>query len=342
MKTSISHFREQTQHELNVLLSLIRKHIPASNMVILYGSYARGDYVTWDEKVEYGIHTSYQSDFDILLVVSISNYKVTENILRFKVTDEYYAALSGIYEHVTPPQFIVENIKYLNDCLEHSRYFFTDLVKDGIMLFDDGQFELSKPRKLNFQEIKQIAEVEFGNYYPSAISLMGALDSYFIPRKDYMNASFLLHQISEKFYYAILLVCTNYKPKNHKLTEMAAMVKSFSRRLTTVFPQTTPFKKECFELLCQAYIEGRYNSSFKMTLEQLEYLMERVAILKDITRQICEEKIAWYDQQIVAEKTGKPYALPGQPQSKAADPIAGLKGIRPKNKNNNKNNNKKK
>ncbi|WP_317043291.1 nucleotidyltransferase family protein [Parabacteroides timonensis] len=46
MKNSITHFSAQTQHELTFLLKLIRKHIPASNMVILYGSYPRGDYVT--------------------------------------------------------------------------------------------------------------------------------------------------------------------------------------------------------------------------------------------------------------------------------------------------------
>lgn len=319
MKTSITHFREQTQHELRVLLSLIRKYIPASNMAILFGSYARGDYVTWDERIEFGIHTSYQSDLDILLVVSISNYKVAEDILRFKVTDDYYADLSRIYEHVTPPQFIVENIKHLNDCLEHSRYFFTDVVKEGILLFDDGQFKLSPPRKLDFGEIKSIAELEYDNYYPSAISLMGAVDSYFIPRKDYMNASFFLHQICEKFYYTILLVCNNYKPKNHKLMELSSMVKKFSRRLVTVFPQNTSFEKECFKLLCQAYIEGRYNSSFKIKLEQLEYLIKRIVILRDITRQICDEKIAWYDLQIISERAAKPYALPEEPKSKAAD-----------------------
>lgn len=332
MKTSTSHFSTQTQHELTVLLKLIRKYIPASNMVILYGSYPRGDYVIWDERVEFGVRTSYQSDFDILIVVSISNYKVTENILRFKVTEEYYEELSELYTHVTPPQFIVENIKYLNDCLGRSQYFFTDLIKDGILLFNDEQFELAAPRQLNFQEIKEVAECEFSNYYPSAVSLTGALSSYFIPRRDYMNASFLLHQICEKYYYAILLVCTNYKPKNHKLTELSAMVKGFSRKLTIVFPQNTPFEKECFELLCHAYIEGRYNSSFKMTTEQLEYLLSRVEILRDITRRICEDRIAWYECQVVKDAEANIYPLPEEPKSKAADGAGEIKKVHRHNK----------
>ncbi len=39
-------------------------------MVILFGSYARGNYVLWDTNIEFGVHTSYQSDYDILLVVT--------------------------------------------------------------------------------------------------------------------------------------------------------------------------------------------------------------------------------------------------------------------------------
>lgn len=318
MKDSIAHFPEQAQYELTVLLRLIRKYIPASNMIILYGSYARGEYVTWDEKVEFGVHTSYQSDFDILIVVSISNYKVTENILRFKVTEEYKEELSG-YHHITPPQFIVENIKFLNDCLGRSQYFFTDLVKDGIMLFNDKQFELAKPRQLNFSEIKEVAQSEFDAYYPSAVSMLGAIVSYFIPQGDYKNAAFLLHQVCEKFYYTILLVCTNYKPKNHKLNELSAMVKGFSRSLTTVFPRRTTFEKECYELLCHAYIEGRYNSSFKVATEQFDYLISRVEILKDVTNQICMAKIRWYEEQIDPEGKNNHYTLSDDSKSRAAE-----------------------
>lgn len=49
------------------------------DMIILYGSYARGGYVLWDERVEFGVHTSYQSDLDIMVVISKSNVKQVED-----------------------------------------------------------------------------------------------------------------------------------------------------------------------------------------------------------------------------------------------------------------------
>ena len=53
--------------------------------------------------------------------------------------------------------------------------------------------------------------------------------------------------------------------------------------------------KECFDLLCRAYIEARYNKDYKITREQLEYLISRLEILKEMTERLCKEKIAEYN-----------------------------------------------
>lgn len=65
--------------------------------------------------------------------------------------------------------------------------------------------------------------------------------------------------------------------------------------LVAVFPQNTDAEKESFDLLCRAYIEARYNLDFRISHEQLEYLISRVEILRDITERLCREKIAEYD-----------------------------------------------
>ena len=108
------------------------------------------------------------------------------------------------------------------------------------------------------------------------------------------ECAFLLHQVCEKFYNCILLVYTNYRPKNHKINELAGMVKRFFMDLTDVFSRNTDFEKECFELSCRSYIEARYNKDFKITSEQLKYLISRAEVLKDMTYRLCTGKIAEY------------------------------------------------
>lgn len=162
------------------------------------------------------------------------------------------------------------------------------------MLYDSGKCELVKPRKLCFKEIRDIAQIEFDSLYPYACNFF-ELVKICLSKEQNNEAAFLLHQVCEKLYNCILMVYTNYRPKNHKLKDLNGMVKRFSVELVTVFPQNTDAEKESFDLLCRAYIEARYNLDFKISHQQLEYLISRVEILRDITERLCREKIAEYD-----------------------------------------------
>ena len=86
MKKSIKHLPKRTQEELTVLLDLVCKSVDNCQMIILFGSYARGNYVLWDTKIEFGVRTSYQSDYDILVItngavksVSLTNIMICLN-----------------------------------------------------------------------------------------------------------------------------------------------------------------------------------------------------------------------------------------------------------------------
>ena len=68
MKTSLGHLPQRKAEELEILTKYIRRAVPAQ-MVILFGSYARGNWVELDERFDYGVHTTFQSDYDILVLV---------------------------------------------------------------------------------------------------------------------------------------------------------------------------------------------------------------------------------------------------------------------------------
>lgn len=295
MKWSIKHLPKRTQEELNTLLELITNHVSWCGMVVLYGSYARGGYVLWDEKVEFGVQTSYQSDYDMMIVVSKSNVKHVEDRLRTKVTPKYHKAFA--HRRHASPQFIVESIDTLNQELRRSQYFFTDIIGDGIKIYDNKEFKLAKPQELSFSDIKNIAEFEYDNHFQDGEDFIDAANLHFL-KERYKIGSFQLHQACERFYHTISLVYTNYRPKSHKLNELGARVKEYSRDLASVFPLNTDFEKKCFDLLCRAYIEARYNRDFTITKEELIYMLERTEILKQITMHICAEKIASYDALI--------------------------------------------
>lgn len=291
MRRSIKRLPKCTQEELTTLLELIKHHVEHCQMVILYGSYARGNYVLWDTKVEFGVRTSYQSDYDILVVVSTPTAKKVVEKLR-RVTTKYHKIFEG-RRHASP-QFIIEHINTINNNLEEGQYFFTDVIKQGIMLYDRGECRLTKSRELSFEEISDIAKSEFNICFPYGERFLKHAYTDF-EDEVYNTSAFLIHQACEKFYNTVQLVFTNYRPKNHKINELAGLVKRFSMEFVEVFPQNTDFEKECFNLLCRFYIEARYDKDFKVTREQLEYLLSRAEVLKEMTFRLCMEKIASYD-----------------------------------------------
>lgn len=262
-------------------------------MIILFGSYARGGYVMWDQKIEFGIRTSYQSDLDILVVINKASSRIVESTIRNKVTPAY----NDTFSHRLHPsvRFIVEHIKDINENLATSQYFFTEIVNDGIVLFDSEKLKLAEPRTLSFSEIKATAIREFKIHYSDGNHLLQFGSQCTEDKEKHRIGSFELHQSCEKFYNAISLVFTNYRPKNHKLDELGAAVKEFSQDLTNVFPQNTEFEKRCFDLIRRAYIEVRYNPDFEVTKEELEYMIQRTELLKEITNRICSEKIESYN-----------------------------------------------
>lgn len=70
------------------------------------------------------------------------------------------------------------------------------------------------------------------------------------------------------------------------------MARSYNQELFGIFSYATREQKKCFELLRDAYVDARYNPDYKITNEQLLYLIERVEKLQKITEKSCLEYIA--------------------------------------------------
>lgn len=289
MKKSITYLPKEKQGELFFLLKEIRKRLPQAEMVILYGSYARDEYVIYDEQIEFGIPTTFMSDYDILVVTNGINDKKVGHILD-NIDDLYYK----YPDTQTPVQFINEDIKTLNKQLEEGRYFYTEVKKQGVILYDSGNFKLARRRKLNFAEIKQQAQEYYDEKFSRASSFL-KLAQYSYSTQDYVMSSFLLHQACENYYYAIRLSFTLKSGKQHNLAKLSSLVKSYSYDLTKVFPRHTPEEKRIFDLIKAAYVEARYNPQFIVTKEDIDILIPKVELLRDITTKICLDKIAEYD-----------------------------------------------
>ncbi|WP_288735490.1 HEPN domain-containing protein [uncultured Parabacteroides sp.] len=296
MKDSIAYLPKDKQEDLNFLVNEIQKRLPQTEFIILYGSYARGNYVRRSIRIEDGgIPTVKISDYDIYVITSGINSKKAETVLD-NVEDIFFAGKD--FDRDTPVQFINDDIKIVNKYLEEGRYFYTQIKQEGIVLYNSGKYKLARRRKLNYAEIKEQAQEYFDEKLNEANEfLVDTINAF--NRGNYKRASFYLHQACENYYYAIRLTYTLRNNKQHNLSKLSSSVRSYSEDLKTVFPQDTLEEKRLFTLLKAAYVDARYNPHFVVTKEDIDQLTPKVELLRDITKRICESKIKKYAEKVL-------------------------------------------
>jgi len=191
---------------------------------------------------------------------------------------------------------ITHDIDFVNKMLSEGQYFFTDIEKEGILLYDAGNTLLAERKPLSPAEAKAIAQNYFDQWYHSAVNFL-QMSIYAKSMGNLKESAFVLHQAVERTYNVIIPVHAGYKSKTHNLGKLKRYSKRFSEELDVVFPDNTPQEKHLFDLLKRGYIDTRYKEHYEITADELTILIERVGKLQVIAERLCKEKIASFDRQ---------------------------------------------
>ena len=284
MKKSLAHLPEHKREELKLIVKIIRRQFTSAHMIILFGSYARGEWVE-DIYTEGHITYEYISDFDILVLTRLK--KTADNFSKQNSVDDLILQHKRIK---TPVSVIYHSVGQVNYRLKEGRYFFSDIKKQGRLLYDSGKLKLGRIRKPSPAKRKQIAQEDFKQWFKSAKRFYDYY-AYALKKGHNKEAAFQLHQATERFYSAVLLVFTGYKGKRHNIEKFGRQASGYDTAFLKVFPRATKEQDEMFKLLKKAYIDARYKKDYKITKKQLEYLAKRVKVLQRLTKKICVAKI---------------------------------------------------
>ena len=301
MKSSLDHIPHRKQQELARALEILHEEFEdALNegtadfkkrgrilKIILFGSYARGTFV--DEP-----HTmkGYRSDFDLLVIVN--NRKLTDH-----ATYWYKAADRIIRDSFieTPTQFIVHSLREVNTELKKGHYFFSDIRKEGIVLYELDDEPLAEPKPLNAGERLAVArehseaKVRFAE---------GLFDGYqfHLSKQRFGHAAFELHQTLEQAYSCVLLTLTNYGPASHNIKFLRSLAEEQDLRLVEAFPRDHHRQRAWFNTINEAYVKARYSKHFEISEEALVWLGERTAHLLELVKVVCDEHIQKLEQDV--------------------------------------------
>ncbi|MEG3089640.1 HEPN domain-containing protein [Sphingomonas sp. PB4P5] len=307
MQTSLDHLPPAKQRELERVVRILFEQfgdataIATSDWkkqarilkVILYGSYARGGWV--DEP-----HTAkgYQSDFDLLVIVN--HEKLTDRVEFWSTAEDTLNRELAITKTLrTPVNFIVHTWQEVTAGLSDGRYFFIDIARDGIALYQSDDTELPEPQPKTPDQALAMAREYFEEWLPSAEQFL--IQGQEASARGWLNkAAFEMHQAAERYFHCVLLVCRFYTPHVHNLGFLRTQAERIDPRLIEVWPRETKADRARFEKLKEAYVKARYSKHYRISEEELTWLGERVEALGHVVQVICEEHIAALERSAAA------------------------------------------
>jgi predicted nucleotidyltransferase/HEPN domain-containing protein len=299
MKSTLDHLPERQQQELARVRTTLLDEFEAAIgkgaggtsdwrkggqvlKIILFGSYARND---WVDEPDNG----YLSDFDLLVIVS--HPKLTD------IADYWWVAEDKI---LRDPQvgrtvnLIVHDLAEVNQALSRGEYFWTDIARDGVMLYELPGHPLATPRPMTLRDASELAQ----RYFSTKIADVDAwLRSISRSKEDWgepsprKNAAFQLHQAAEAAYICFLLVHTFYFPRSHNIKFLRSLAEDVDKRLIDAWPREHRLDRRRFETLKRAYVEARYSDQYDISADDLEALAASVRQLRDLVASACEERI---------------------------------------------------
>lgn len=299
MRSGLDHLPPQKQRELERVVEIIFEEFEDAlalatqdwkrkgriSKIILYGSYARGGWV--DEP-----HTAkgYQSDYDLLIIVN--DKRLTDRVEYWSKLDDRLIREFGVSKAIrTPVNFIVHSVDEVNAGLAEGRYFFMDIARDGIALYQQVDEDLSEPQPKTPHAALEMAQEYFDEWATSGSEFFETAQ-FAMGRGWTKKAAFLLHQATESYYHGVLLVCRFYTPHVHNLAHLRTQAERIDDRLIDAWPREAKADRARFEKLKEAYVKARYSKHYRITEEELAWLGERVAALSVIVETICRERIA--------------------------------------------------
>ncbi len=294
MKSSLDHLPQNKQRELERVTDILHEEFADALggssaawkktgrilKIILFGSYARGGWV--DEP-----HTmkGYRSDFDLLIVVN--NRKLTDFASYWNKAADRLIREPTIK---TPVSFIVYSRREVNTYLREGQYFFADIRKEGIVIYELDDQPLVEPQPLTPQDRFRVAREHFKDRFSLSRTFTKGF-KFYLGEKDYKVAAFELHQTIENAYSTVLLTLTNYGPPSHNIKFLRSLAEDQDRRLADAWPRDQRPYVAWFNTLNEAYVKARYSKHYRISEEALLWLGERTEILHRLVEQVCQEKL---------------------------------------------------
>lgn len=290
LRTDFSHLPASIQHELEQVTWLVFETFAECCKgrlsqqyregrilaVILHGPYAEQ---TWED-IPPG------EAFRVMLIVNHARLARSDQDWRL-ARDR----LRRAWEHgeiARPVRMTVESLDRINSALADGVPHFVTIAEQGIALYQAEGLRLKAPRHLPEEERARRGRAEFARWHKNGGDFLAGA-TFYRDRGNMRMAALLLHQACEHLYQSILWSFTLHGPRTHALDELREAAEALAPDLRAAWPREDRHQRRAFGCIRRAYVEARYERSYRITPAELVWALERGKALKQLAAQCWRE-----------------------------------------------------
>ena len=277
MNTSLKHLPAEKRAQLQAITNIIVRSVNPEK-VILFGMYDAS-------------HAGVEVPDDSGLSSLLNGYDLL--VIARRGDRRYEHELQDVIEsrcRVEAPVTIwVHDIDHVNKQLSEGHYFFSFMLRDGLLLYDAGIVPLAEGVPPDLTAIRMTAQKDFQRWHSQAMAFFKSA-LFNRQQQETRLVIFMLHQAAEHIYQGILLVFMGYKPCTHNLDKLRRYTNRFSIELAMLFPRNSPSEENLFRLLLHSYVDARYKEDYRVTEMELATLTDRVSRLLSVAERVCRNR----------------------------------------------------
>lgn len=271
--------RHELEHVLRVLLSEFEDIRASATQpwkkqsqivsVIAYGGYVSAS----------GPDPNEPCQIDVLVVVN--QERVTSFIPYWARVEDRLLRERLMADSSRPEvNLLVHSLGEINRQIRRGATFFTDIIENGVALYQNATTNFAQRIHVPPDEARTAAQAHFDFWYPLSINAR-ELALHSMKEGGLRDAAFLLHQAVERAYHCVLLVLTLHSPRSHRVE----VLRTNGERVAPVLARAWwGDDARRFARLSRAYTGARYDLNYRITLDDLRWIEERVRLLQELVR----------------------------------------------------------
>jgi HEPN domain-containing protein len=190
-----------------------------------------------------------------------------------------------------PVRFTIESLEGINRALIDGVPHFATIAAEGIALYQAAGIRLQTPRPMSAAERHERGLAEYVRWHERASDfLLGA--AFYQAQGNAPMAALLLHQTCEHLYQCALRSLTLHGPRTHAIDELRELAEALEPRLRMAWPREEAPERHAFGCIRRAYVEVRYERSYRIGIDELAWAMDRTVMLHDLVAKLCPERLS--------------------------------------------------